>query len=133
MAPEVYLALKHLHRACAVLSIVGFALRWAAVLAGQAWVRRRPAKTLPHVVDTLLLLSALALAFAAGFTPANAPWLATKILLLLVYIGLGMLALSARRPRRVQLLAGVAALAVVGHIVAVAFTKHWAGLAGRLM
>ena len=78
MAPEVYLALKHLHRTCAVLSIVGFALRWAAVLAGQAWVRRRPAKTLPHVVDTLLLLSALALAFAAGFTPANAPWRRTN-------------------------------------------------------
>jgi uncharacterized membrane protein SirB2 len=133
MAPEVYLGLKHLHRACALLSVVGFTARWVAVLAGQAWVRRRPARTLPHVVDTVLLLTALALAVGAGFTPANAPWLATKIVLLLVYIGLGMLALSARRPRRVQWLAGVAALAVVGHIVAVAFTKQWAGLAGALI
>lgn len=133
MTPELYLALRHLHRACAVVSIVGFAARWAAGLAGQAWVRGRVAKTLPHVVDTVLLASALGLAAGAGLNPLTTPWLGIKIVALLVYIGLGMVALSPRRPRPLRLLAGAAALAVFGHIVAVAFVKHPAGLLQRLM
>lgn len=130
MSPELYGDLRHLHRACAVLSIAGFALRFGAAWAGQAWVRGRVARTLPHAVDTLLLASALALAFGAGFTPANAPWLTTKIVLLLVYIGLGMVALSPRRPWHWRAPAGLLALAVALHIVAVAFTKHPLGWLG---
>lgn len=128
MSPEAYALLKGLHRGCALLSVTGFTLRWGAGLAEQAWVRGRLARTLPHVVDTLLLSSALALAFGAGFTPANSPWLATKIVALLAYIGLGMLALSARRTHAVRVVSGAAALLVFGHIVAVAFVKHPAGL-----
>jgi uncharacterized membrane protein SirB2 len=130
MSPEAYAALRHLHRACAVLSIAGFALRFGAAAAGQAWVRGRAARTLPHIVDTLLLASALVLAFGAGFTPTNAPWLATKIVLLLAYIGLGMVALSPRRPWRWRAPAGVLALAMVLHIVAVALTKQPLGWLG---
>jgi uncharacterized membrane protein SirB2 len=132
VSPEVYLVLKQVHRACALLSIVGFAARWSASLAQQPWVRGRLARTLPHVVDTALLLSALAMAFGAAIVPTDAPWLAAKIVLLLVYIGLGMVALSARRPRRDRMLAGVAALLVFAHIVAVAWFKHPAGLLQRL-
>jgi len=132
MSPETYLLLRHLHRACALLSLLGFGARWLGVMAGQAWTQRRPAKTLPHLVDTVLLLSALALAFGAGINPGDAPWLATKIVLLLVYIGLGFVALEPARPVPLRALAGIAALAVFGHIVAVAFTKHPLGLLGRL-
>lgn len=128
MSPEAYALLKDLHRGCALLSVAGFTLRWGAGLAQHAWVRGRTARTLPHGVDTVLLASALALAFGAGFTPANSPWLATKIVALLAYIGLGMVALSARRTRATRVAAGIAALLVFGHIVAVAFVKHPAGL-----
>lgn len=128
MPPEAYAALRHLHRACAAISIAGFVLRWLAGLAGQAWVQRRGAKTLPHVVDTVLLSSALALAWGAGFGLGNAPWLTTKVALLLVYIGLGLVALSPRRPRAWRAAAGAVALAVAGHIVAVAVVKHPLGL-----
>lgn len=132
MSPETYLLLRHLHRLCAVLSIVGFGARWLGVMAGQAWTQRRPAKTLPHVNDTVLLLSALALAFGAGIHPGDAPWLLTKIVLLLVYIGLGVVALKPTRPPAQRVLAGAAALAVFGHIMATAFTKHPLGLLGLL-
>ncbi len=128
---ETYAVLKLVHRTCALLSITGFSLRWGAGLAQQAWVHGRSARTLPHVVDTLLLLTALALATLAGFTPVNAPWLTTKIVALLAYIGLGMIALSARRRRRLRLAAGIGALLVFGHIVAVAYAKHPAGLFQR--
>ena len=130
MSPETYVLLRHLHRLCAVLSIAGFTARWLGVMAGQGWTRRRPAKTLPHLIDTVLLLSALAMAFGAHINPSDAPWLLTKIVLLLVYIGLGLLALKPARPAPVRALAGVAALVVFGHIVATAFTKSPLGLLG---
>lgn len=128
MSPEAYALLRQLHRACAFVSLAGFALRFGAALAGQAWVRSRPARTLPHVVDTVLLGSALAMAIGIGLTPAQAPWLLTKLVLLLAYIGLGLVALRPSFARPLRVGAGVGALLVVGHIVAVAYTKHPLGL-----
>jgi uncharacterized membrane protein SirB2 len=133
VSPETYAALRLLHRACALVSIAGFVLRWQAGLAGQPWVRGRAARSVPHVVDTVLLASALALAVGAGFNPLVTPWLATKIVALPVYIGLGLLALAPRRSRPVRIVAGIAAVMVFGHIAAVAMVKHPAGLAGLLV
>ena len=77
----------------------------------------------------MLLLSALALLWTLQLTPRDAPWLAAKIVGLLLYIGLGMLALRPGRPLALRAGAWAAALAVVGWIVAVALTKDpWAGL-----
>jgi uncharacterized membrane protein SirB2 len=129
VSPETYAALRLLHRACAMVSIAGFVLRWLAGLAGRPWVRGRLARSLPHVVDTLLLLSAVALAMGAGLDPFETPWLATKIVALLAYIGLGLLALSPRRALAVRGAAGAAAVLVFGHIVAVAMLKQPGGLA----
>lgn len=128
MAPETYFTIKLVHAGSALLSGLGFAVRGVAGLQGKPWVRARLARTLPHVLDSVLLGSALVLAIAAGFSPFNAPWLAAKIGLLLAYIGLGMVALSPRRSRPLRAVAFVAALLVFGHIVAAAVLKHPAGL-----
>ena len=107
-----YAALKLLHQGAVALSITGFVARGLGSFAGAAWVRGRAARTLPHVVDTVLLLSALALAWMLRLTPGAAPWLAAKIVGLLLYIGLGMLALRPGRPPRAahRRLAGGAAV-----------------------
>jgi len=128
MAPETYVLLRHAHRTFATLSIIGFGARWLGVLGARAWTQRRTANTLPHIIDTLLLASALTMAYGAGFTPENAPWMTTKIILLLVYIGLGVVALRPAQPRPRRLVAGIAAILVFAHIVAVAFTKQPLGL-----
>ena len=51
-------------------------------------------KIAPHVIDTLLLLSGVALAVLAGFSPNNSPWLMAKLIALLAYIIFGMLAMK---------------------------------------
>jgi uncharacterized membrane protein SirB2 len=119
-----YAALKLLHHGTVAVSIIGFALRWLAALRGARWVRGRLARTLPHGVDTVLLGSALALAWILRLNPLTTPWLAAKIGGLLLYIGLGMLALRPGRPAALRAGAGLAALAVSGWIVAVAVTKN---------
>lgn len=131
MAPETYVLLRYAHRSFATLSILGFTARWLGVLADQPWTQGRVAKALPHVIDTLLLASALTMAWGAGFTPENAPWMTTKIVLLLVYIGLGVVALRPAQPRARRQAAGIAAILVFAHIVAVAFTKQPLGLFAR--
>lgn len=125
-----YALLKLLHQSAVALSFAGFFARGLGALRGAAWVGRRPAKTLPHVVDSVLLLSALALAWTLRLSPAEAPWLMAKIIGLLAYIGLGMVALKPGRPRAVRAAAWVGALLVFGYIVSVAITKQVAGFLG---
>jgi uncharacterized membrane protein SirB2 len=122
-----YATLKLVHQAAVALSIAGFAARFAGAMAGAAWVRGRVAKRLPHGVDTVLLVSAVALAWMLRLDPLQAPWLAAKIGGLLLYIALGMVALNPRRPRPLRVAAGLAALSTVGWIVSVAVAKHPAG------
>lgn len=127
-----YLTLKTIHQACAALSFVGFFARGAASLAGAAWIRGRAARTLPHVVDTALLASALGLAFTLRVEPVHAPWLAAKIGGLVAYIALGIVALRPGRGAPLRAAAWVAALAVFAWIVSVALTKQPAGYFVRL-
>lgn len=123
-----YAAWKLLHQTTVALSLAGFVARGLGSFAQAAWVRHRFARTAPHVVDTLLLLSALVMAWMLRLTPSTAPWMAAKIAGMLLYIGLGMLALRPGRPLALRLTAWAAALAVFGWIVSVALTKQPLGL-----
>ena len=118
-----YVAIKTLHQTAVALSVTGFFARGAGSLLGATWVSGRLAKTLPHIVDSVLLASAVWLAWTLRLNPAQAPWLLAKIVGLLGYIGLGMVALKPARPVPVRAAAFVAALVTFGWIVSVAITK----------
>lgn len=120
----MYMLLKHLHITCVVLTGLGFVLRgfWKFTRPerlGQTWVRR-----MPHIVDTLLLGSALAMVWVSGQYPFVQPWLTAKVLALLLYIVLGTLALKRARTRQGQLLCFCLALLSYGYIVSVALTRN---------
>ena len=123
-----YVVVKAIHQGAVALSLSGFFARGLGSLRGAAWVQGRLAKTVPHVVDTVLLLSALTLAWMLRLTPGSSSWLAAKIVGLVIYVGLGVIALKPTRPRRVRAAAWVAALATAGWIVSVAITKNPLGV-----
>lgn len=125
-----YFVLKTIHMTAVALSVTGFFGRGIGALAGARWVRSRLAKTLPHVVDSVLLLSAIALAWQLRLDPLTTPWLMAKIIGLLAYIVLGMFALRPGRPWPVRATAWVLALLTFAYIVSVAITKSPAGLVG---
>ncbi|HXY22265.1 MAG TPA: SirB2 family protein [Burkholderiaceae bacterium] len=127
-----HLLIKTIHVTAVAISGTGFFARGLGGLLGAPWVRGRLARTLPHIVDTVLLLSALALAWTLRLTPANTPWLMAKIIGLVVYIGLGMLALRPRRPLAVRTFAWIVALATFGWIVSVAIKKSPLGILALL-
>ena len=128
--PMDYVALKTIHMTAVGLSVTGFFGRGIGTLAGARWVRSRVAKTLPHLVDSVLLLSAIALAWLLRLDPLSTPWLMAKIVGLLVYIVLGMVALRPGRPLPVRATAWALALLTFGYIVSVAITKNPAGFLG---
>jgi uncharacterized membrane protein SirB2 len=119
-----YLALKHIHITFALLSGGFFLLRGLWMLLESPLLQRRWVKVVPHVVDTLLLASALGLVFWSGQYPFAQGWLTAKVLALLAYIVLGTIALKRGRTRGVRSFALLAALATFAYIVAVALTRR---------
>jgi uncharacterized membrane protein SirB2 len=119
-----YAVVKAIHLAAAALSFAGFFARGLASLAGAAWVQSRAARSVPHVVDTVLLASALVLAGMLRLNPFVTPWLMAKIGALVVYIGLGVVALRPRQRRWIRVATWLSALCVFGYIVLVAVTKN---------
>ena len=87
-------------------------------------LRARWIRVVPHIIDTTLLASAIALAVILRQYPLAVGWLTAKLLALLCYIGLGMIALRFGRTRGVRLLAWLAAQGVFFYIVAVALTHN---------
>lgn len=81
-------------------------------------------KIVPHVVDTLLLASAVLLTMLIHQYPFVDAWLTAKVLGLLLYIALGMSALRLGRTRGARLAAWLAAQVVFFYIVAVAVTHR---------
>ncbi len=122
-----YLLLKHLHVSCVILSGLGFFVRGVLMLKASPWLNSRLARTLPHVVDTLLLGSAITMAVMSGQYPFAQPWLTAKFFGLLAYIFLGSLALKRGRTRAQRAGFFVLALLAFAYIVAVALTRQ-AGL-----
>lgn len=118
-----YLLLKAVHQSAVALSIAGFAARGWGSFRGDAWVHWRAARTLPHVVDSVLLASGVTLAWSASLDPLTTPWLLTKLIALLVYIGLGVVALRPSLPLAWRTGAWILALATFGFIASVAISK----------
>lgn len=117
---STYELLKQVHVATATLSIAGFILRYLLMLTRSPALRSRVARVLPHIVDTLLLLSAIAMAVMIG---ALAAWLVVKIVALLAYIVVGSIAIKRGRTLASRAIAGLLAIGIFGFIVSVALTK----------
>jgi uncharacterized membrane protein SirB2 len=130
---EHYLSLKMAHVSLVAASGTLFAVRGAAVLAGQRWAMLKPWRLLSYVIDTGLLALGVTLWLLLGLGPVQSPWLGTKLVLLLLYIVLGSLALKRGRTPAMRRGAYVAALLTFVFMATVAVKHHPLGLlAGQL-
>jgi uncharacterized membrane protein SirB2 len=119
----LYEALKWVHVGCVIASGAGFVARGALMLAGSPLLEARIVHVAPHVIDTVLLASAVTMAVLAQLSLLAHPWLAAKIVALLVYIVLGSLALRRARTRALRIGALAGAVLAFGYIVGVALTR----------
>jgi uncharacterized membrane protein SirB2 len=119
-----YLSLKHFHMGCAALSGTLFLLRGKWMLRASPMLQQKWVRIAPHVIDTLLLASAIGLAVWSHQYPGQQPWLTVKLVALLGYIVLGSIALKRGRTKGQRQAALVAALALFLYIGMVAVTKR---------
>lgn len=124
----MYWDIKAAHLLFAALSLALFTVKGALSL----WAGHRPAgrlfRVLPHVVDSLLLACGVGLTVMLRLDPLRSPWLGVKLLCVLAYILLGILAFRLRGPRRLKLALFVAALLLFGFIVSIALTHDPRGI-----
>lgn len=119
-----YLALKHVHMTAVALSGALFLLRGGLMLADSPRLSDRWARILPHVIDTVLLASAIGLVLWSWQIPFVHAWLGAKVVALFVYIGLGTIALKRGRSKAQRGLAFALALLTFAYIVSVALTRQ---------
>ena len=120
-----YLFLKQLHILCILLSLSLFVFRLQLAVRNHPRLQQRWLKILPHCIDTLLLISGVALAYHLHQTPfVNSPWLSAKLVGLLLYIVAGTFAIKRAPSARGRLGFGLLAVGLFAYIVAVAASKQ---------
>lgn len=118
-----YLALKHLHVTCVLVSGLGFLLRAAWMLADSAYLQQRWTRIFPHIIDTILLTSALGMAIWSAQYPFAVDWLTAKFFGLLAYIGFGTMALKRGRTKKIRAAFIPLAMLAYAYIVMAALSR----------
>lgn len=119
-----YTLLKLVHVSSITLSYLLFLMRGIWMIRASAQLQQRWIKIMPHVIDTVLLISAIMLAVLIQQNPLVDSWLTAKVAGLLLYIGLGMIALRFGKTRTIKISAWIMAQIVFFYIVLVALTKN---------
>lgn len=121
-----YTALKHFHLLTVAISITLFVLRFFWQWRQSAMMSRRWVKIAPHLNDTLLFVSGIALVATFGFYPllGMESWLTEKLFGVIIYILLGYVALGKKtKSQKLRALAFVLALGCLYLIIKLATTK----------
>ncbi len=122
---EFYPQIKWVHVACVLASGLLFALRGLAMQVGYTGIAQHtPVRLLSYAIDTTLLTAALMLlGILPGAMFANG-WLTLKLLLLVAYVVLAMLAMKRVRTPRARLGFYVAAVVTYLYMLGVARMHH---------
>jgi uncharacterized membrane protein SirB2 len=117
---SIYILLKNIHIFLALLSGIGFGLRGYLRLVLN-WPLSNPLVRIgPHIIDTLLLASGVALWLQMRFGLLS--WFGLKMLLVLAYIGIGIAAFR-HRSRGTAVILYLVSLAIFISIAVIAVHK----------
>jgi len=125
---EYYEAIRLIHITSVIASGSLFLLRGLALFAGSTWAKAAPVRYLSYTIDTVLLTAAIMLMIVVRQYPFVQAWLTIKVLLVVLYIALGILAFREGRARHVRIACWVIALLVYGFVFSIARAHHPLGL-----
>ncbi len=117
------ITLKLVHVSAAFISIFGFIVRGILMIVESSYLGKKWVKITPHIVDTILLATAVILAIRISQYPLTQDWLTAKVVALIVYIVLGVVALKRGRTKQARVLAFIASILVFTYIVLVAIKR----------
>ena len=119
----MYFTVKYIHILCVSLTWLLFFLRGIWMLQNHPRLQQRWVKIIPHLIDSVLLLSGITLVVTIHQYPFVNHWLTAKLLALLLYIILGHVALKRGKTKMLRLTAWISALGVFAYIVTVALKR----------
>ena len=119
-----FATIKIIHIICMILTYILFSLRGIWMIQGSSLLKLRWVKILPHVIDTILLTSAITLVTMIQQYPGLNIWISAKIGALLLYILLGMMAFRFGKTQKIKIISWILAQIVFFYIVLVALTKN---------
>lgn len=122
---ENYPLLKSIHVITVLLSISGFLLRAYWRFFSPRKLQLRLTRVLPHINDSLLLISAITLTVLLQQYPFVQNWLTAKLLLLIVYIIAGSVTLKLRYSKSTSLTALAVAAGSFAGIVWIALHRSF--------
>jgi uncharacterized membrane protein SirB2 len=121
-----------IHVSCVVASGTFFLVRGVWMLLDSPLLQHPVARIAPHIIDTILLASAIVLAITIRQYPITDDWLTVKVVLLVVYILLGTVALKRGKTKRIRSICLVLALLTFGFMVSVALSHHPLGILNQV-
>ena len=104
------LTIKLIHVFCAYITGLGFLIRGIIAIIQHPLQHHRFIKIVPHIIDTVLLISGFIMVYSLAILPQEQPWLMAKLIALLLYIGFGLLMLrwgNSQKKRWIGLFAGL--------------------------
>jgi uncharacterized membrane protein SirB2 len=122
-----YADIRLLHISCVALSGALFTCRGLFRLCDSSMANTRALRWTSYVIDSVLLIAAILLVLILHQYPLVNAWLTMKTALLVLYIGLGVVALRRARTRFGRTVALIAALATYCSIIGVAVTHRPSG------
>jgi uncharacterized membrane protein SirB2 len=117
---EYYPEIRLVHIIVVLASGGLFLMRGLALFVGAGWATAAPLRYLGYTIDTVLLTAAMMLMTIVQQYPFVHTWLTVKVLLVVAYIILGVLAFWKGPTRAVRLGCWLAGLAVYAYIFSVA-------------
>jgi len=114
--------IKILHISLVLISFASFLSRVALLQFNQTVLQTTWLKILPHIIDTLLLLSGIFLVMQGSWYAGEYGWLVAKMVALIAYIGLGMMVMHKQGKTRWLAFAG--AISCYAYILSVAISKN---------
>ena len=120
----MYMMVKHLHLTAVALSLILFTLRFFWTIRGSEIMQQKWVKIVPHVIDTILLASALVLCVIISQYPFVNAWLTEKVIGVVLYIVMGFWTLKFARTTALKVFGFVGALAWIVFVAKVAVFKQ---------
>lgn len=127
----MYLILKHIHLTVIVISFLLFFVRGNLMMRESTLAKHKLFLIVPHIVNLILIATGISLAVVLQINPADQPWLAIKLVALVVYIALGILTFKHPKPQ-VRKVLWLLALIVFAFIVSIAESKSPLGFFASL-
>ena len=119
-----YLTIKEIHLFCVALTFISFVTRGIWMIQESHWLQKPWVKITPHLIDSTLLASGIALVIMLHQYPGTQTWLTVKLVALLLYIVVGSIALKRGKTKTIRTLAWYGALGIFFYMIAVALSRE---------